>query len=555
MQVRVPKRRLCIWLLLLVGGLLGAIGLNVDPTARAQDAVAQQPADIKKPAITLSERLKIPSDLPGADAAPIPKAVASPNKDEREKAVDRLYRPLPPPGMLPQAAPGLEGRPLSLRDLQQLGFNNSPLIRQAAADVEAARGAAIQAGAYPNPNVGYESDQVKPGVDSGQQGWFIEQLIKTAGKLRFAQAAAVMDLRNAELALRRAQSDLAAQIGAGYFAVLVAQANVRVNAALSRLAEQAYSIQVDQLKGGQAAAYEPMQLRVLALQARTNLVQAHNRSISAWKQLAASLGLPGLPPTELEGRADMPIPRVAYETALARVLSAHTDVQTAENAQLRARYSLRLAQVTPIPDVDARGVFQHDNAAPGHDQYGLQIGIALPIWDRNRGGILQAEGVLARAQEEAHRVRDDLSTRLADAFERYENNRIILDYYHTQILPDQVRAYMGVYERHGVEPDKVSFGDVVNAQQTLATTINAYIAALAAQWQAVTDLAALLQTDDVFSLGAGECMAPIPDLEHLPPLPCSHPCSPLPEAALHTVDGNWPPAVAPEQRLPMPRPR
>ena len=34
---------------------------------------------------------------------------------------------------------------------------------------------------------------------------------------------------------------------------------------------------------------------------------------------------------------------------LARVLQNHTDVLTAQNAMLKARYNLRLAKVTPVP--------------------------------------------------------------------------------------------------------------------------------------------------------------------------------------------------------------
>jgi cobalt-zinc-cadmium efflux system outer membrane protein len=560
--MRNHTRRLFLWSILLAASAWSTLHGPCDRSTcvRAQEAVdadkpiAEQKEELKPPPRGLAERLKMPGDLPGADAKPIPKEVSSRDKAEREAAVDRLYPKLPPLVLPPQPLAGPTGQPLSLNELQQMALDHSPLIRQAQADVESARGTAIQAGLWPNPTVGYQSAQVKPDVNSGQQGWFIEQIIKTAHKPGLARAAALMDLRNAEVALRKAQVDLLSQVRGGYFAVLVAQASVRVNAALARFTEEVHRIQVEQLKGGEAAAYEPMQLRVLALQARTNLVQAHNRSIAAWKQLVATLGVPGLPPTELAGKVEMPIPQYAYDSALARVLTGHTDVITAENTQLKARYSLRLAKATPIPDIDAQGVFQFDNA-DSHHQYGLQFGIALPILDRNQGNIMAAEGALQRALEESHRVRDDLTSRVADAFERYENNRIILDYYRTNILPDQVRAYRGVYERHGVEPDKVGFGDVVNAQQTLATTITAYLGALDAQWKAVVDLAALLQVDDLFESAQMDCVAPIPDLEHLPPLPCCHPCSPLSGAAVNSADGQWPPAVVPaDKSLPMPKP-
>src|SRR5205807_1270644 len=105
-------------------------------------------------------------------------------------------------------------------------------------DVEAARGAALQAGAYPNPNFGYQWDTAGTGATAGYQGAFVEQTIKTGGKLKLAQAAALMDLLNAQLALRRAQTDLTAQVRAGYFAVLVAQETIQVTGALARLTDE-----------------------------------------------------------------------------------------------------------------------------------------------------------------------------------------------------------------------------------------------------------------------------------------------------------------------------
>jgi cobalt-zinc-cadmium efflux system outer membrane protein len=476
----------------------------------------------------LSERLKIPPELPGAEAPPLKLPPATAPRAEKEAAINRLFPTQPPLGPDPQPVPGPDGRPLTLADLQQLALNNSPVIRQAAADVEAARGALRQAGLYPNPNIGYEGDTAGTGGTAGYQGGYVEQQIKTAGKLRLAQAVAAMDLRNAEVALRRARADLMTQVRAGYFAVLVARENVRVTRALAGFTDEVYRIQVEQVRGDQAAAYEPLQLRVLAGQARAALVQARNRFTTAWKQLAATLGLPNMPLTELAGRVDMPLPRFDYDQALAQVVNQHTDVLSARNTQERARYSLRLAQVTPIPDVDVRVMVQKDFTTPPFlVAHSVQVGIPVPVWNRNQGNILQAEGVLLRALEETERVHNDLTARLAEAFERYQNSQQLLEFYRTQILPDQVRAYRGVYDRHQQEPEVVRFGDVVVAQQTLANTVTTYIAALGAAWTAVVDVANLLQTTDLFQAGAEHPVAPVPDLPTFGGQPPACPASKL----------------------------
>ena len=149
-------------------------------------------------------------------------------------------------------------------------MTRNPLIRQAASDVEAARGNMIQAGAYPNPHVGYQCDDVNTGLTAGYQGGGIGQTIVTGGKLRLAKASAGVDLRNAELALTRARYDLATQVRSNYLGVLVARERIKVNDALAQFADRVYRLQAKRVAAGQAAAYEPLQLRVLAVQAQRN---------------------------------------------------------------------------------------------------------------------------------------------------------------------------------------------------------------------------------------------------------------------------------------------
>jgi cobalt-zinc-cadmium efflux system outer membrane protein len=493
----------------------------------AFQAKAQTPATTPQPPSKLEERVRLPEELPGARAKlPVPGPELP---DEQKRAARKaLFPPLPMVEPAPQPQPGPFGHPLTLQELQQLAMANSPLLRQAAADVESAKGAVKQAGAYPNPNLGYESDNVGTGGTAGYQGVFFEQIIKTAGKLKVAQASAIMNLLNSQLALRRAQTDLMAQVRAGYFAVLVANQTFRWNLALAKFTEGIYRIFVDNAVLGLYTPYEPLALRALAIQAQGTVIQARERYLSAWRQLAATLGLPGLPLTELAGTAEMQVPRFEWNEALARVLSAHTDILTARNTQQRARYDLRTARITPIPDVDVRVVVQKDFTTPPFNvAHNVQVGVPIPIWDQNRGNILQAQGGLLRATEEEHRVRDDLTTRLADAFERYEFNRRQAEFYHERVLPDLALVYTRSLLRYQTEPQAVSITDVVTNQQLYVTAVASYAAALASRWQAVTDVANLLQMDDLFLGMKSPPVSPPCDLEHLPGLPCSHPCDPL----------------------------
>jgi cobalt-zinc-cadmium efflux system outer membrane protein len=495
---------------------------TIPPPIEIPGKISPTPAPRK-----LEQRLKLPEELPGAKARfPVP----GPELPEEKKRQLRraLFPPLPKLEPLPERLPGPFGHPLTLQELQQLALANSPLLRQAAADVESAQGAVKQAGAYPNPSFGYQSDEVGTNNTAGFQGLFFEQLIKTAGKLKVAQGAAIMNLLNAQLALRKAQTDLMTQVRGHYFALVVARQTMLWDIALAGFAEEIYRIFAENAVLGISTPYEPLSIRALAVQAQGTLVQSRERYLSAWKQLAATLGLPGLPLTEVAGNADMQVPRFAWEAALARMLNTHTDVLTARNSQQRARYELRMAQITPVPDVQVRVAVEKDFSMP---PFGItdsvQVGVPIPIWDQNQGNIRQAQAALLRATEEEHRVRDELTTRLADAFERYEFNRRQAEYYRRQVLPDLALVYSRSLMRFQTEPQVVALVDVVTNQQLYVTALATYAATLATEWQAVTAIAGLLQIDDIFQGMEAPPDVPPQDMEHLPGLPCSHPCNPL----------------------------
>src|SRR5262245_43412706 len=68
---------------------------------------------------------------------------------------------------------------ITLEELEQLALQNNPTTAAAAAAIDAARERTRQAGAWPNPVIGYTGEEIKTGdVDRrGQHGFFVEQTI------------------------------------------------------------------------------------------------------------------------------------------------------------------------------------------------------------------------------------------------------------------------------------------------------------------------------------------------------------------------------------------
>jgi len=444
----------------------------------------------------------LPSNLPGANAPPVPPLKFDKNttQEQREAAIKKAFPEIVPVG----AAEVLPGTPMGLADFQQLASQFSPALRKAEADAQAAHGAMVQAGLHPNPMVGYEVDAWQPylqvpgvgGAGNGQQGGYISQLIKTAGKLKYAQRVAGFDYINALVAVRKARVDVTADVRQAYFAALTAQKGVEVNKALADLTDELYRSKLKQLAAGQAADYEPLQLYSQSVLARNAVVQSETNLRASWKRLAAAIGQPDLAMVPLTGQADAEPPRFDAEEAKAMILESHTDLLTVRNVIEQSKANLHLQRVTPIPDVQTFQYHQYDNLAQQY-QLGVQIGIQVPIFDRNQGNIRQAQGRIAGAAENLRMTENNLISKLATAFGQYESNRIVAQNYREKVIPTMAKAYRSMTQRHQVEPDKVTFDDLVLAQQNYGTAMQAYLAALSAQWQAVVDLANLTQQDEL----------------------------------------------------------
>src|SRR5215813_4689021 len=93
------------------------------------------------------------------------------------------------------------GSPLfTLDQAQKLAAESNPTLRQAEAEIRAAKARQQQAGLYPNPTVGYAGDEIRGGsVGGGKQGFFLQQTIVTGGKLALARDILAQETKLAEV--------------------------------------------------------------------------------------------------------------------------------------------------------------------------------------------------------------------------------------------------------------------------------------------------------------------------------------------------------------------
>ncbi len=371
---------------------------------------------------------------------------------------------------------------ITLEELEQMALQNNPTLAQAAAEVRAAEGRKKQSGLYPNPTVGYIGEEVRGGsFRGGEQGFFVQQDIVLGGKLRLSRQIFEQEKKQAQTEAEEQRLRVLSNVRISYIEVLAAQQTLELRRNLSRLAQDAVRTSQQLLNVGQADAPDVLESEVEAQQAELAVTMAQQNQQRVWKQLAAAVGRPELPLVRLEGKLEE-MPQVNPEDILTSLLTESPTVKIAELGVKRAEAALARARREPIPDLQLRGGLQQNRELSEFSgrPVGLvgfaDVGIRVPIFNRNQGNIEATKADLERAQREVDRVKLVLRERAAGFVQSYETSRDAVQRYKNQMIPRARKAYEMYLKKY--QNMAAAYPQVLIAQRTLMQVEVAYVAAL-----------------------------------------------------------------------------
>jgi len=165
----------------------------------------------------------------------------------------------------------------------------------------------------------------------------------------------------------------------------------------------------------------------------------------------------------------------------------------------RGRAMLARARREPIPDLQVRAGLQRNGELlePVRRAVGLQgfaeVGVQIPIFNRNQGNVQAARSNIERAGQERKRVELVLRERSAAVLQMYRNSQIMVERYRNQLLPRAQKAYELIVQKYGLMT--ASYPQVLTAQRTLFQLQTDYISALEGLWMNAITLRGLLLTD------------------------------------------------------------
>lgn len=368
---------------------------------------------------------------------------ASPSPGQPPADIQRPRRQVIPAGPI-----------MRLEELEAMAVQRNPTLAQAEAAIRVAEGRRRQAGLFPNPIAGYFLEEFafrSPG-ETAEQGGFIEQTIPLGGKLSKAQRVFARERDQAVLLAEAQRLRVTNSIRVLYYETLGAQRLVELRDDLSQLAREAVDITKELYNVGQADRPDQMEIEIESERAEIDFLRAQNDWMRSWQTLAAMVGNPSLSPARLAGSPEEDLAALNETQLLETLITQSPDIRVAQAGVERARAVLARARAERIPDLFLRGGlgYNYERFEPvvpsiSGQRKGLEmrleVGVNVPIFNRNQGGIAAAEAELAIAERDLDRLQLVLRSRFASSFREYRNAQQMVERYRTRVVPRAREAY------------------------------------------------------------------------------------------------------------------
>lgn len=301
---------------------------------------------------------------------------------------------------------------LTVNDADKLFLQNNLQLIAAKLNVSIQQAAEVQAKLYPNPNVTVEVNAVDPQNNkyfnvgaAGEKMLGIEQLILTGSKRKYQVAIVKKNTAYAQLLMEDVMRDLRQQLHTSLYSVHFDELTlIKYNNQLALLDTiiSSYQVQVDK---GNISVKELVRLKSVYLalnNERTELLQnieqeqadlrillqtesyvKPNISTADWDRYQKIVAVAELEQTAINNRPDAKMAEVSIGIA-----------------DLNLKYQKSLA----VPDLTLGSGYDQRGGA-FNNQVDVSLGMQLPFWNRNQGGIKSA-----KYQQQTAKVQQEIST-------------------------------------------------------------------------------------------------------------------------------------------------
>ena len=311
---------------------------------------------------------------------------------------------------------------LSIEDAIGIAVGNHPQLRARQAVIDRERGVLFQKSRKPNPIIGYSASEIGNDGQAGQQGVFLSQNFRRGGKIPLDMEIQRWEVSKVRAATELTHLQIEQAIGQQY--VLTAAESRRLELlkrfeSVVKSAEENTRVMYEIKDVSRSTLLQvELQRKRLAVQ-----VQQQQRIVDGmlWK-LGTMLGVEAAPDAVDANVLDQPAEPIDIETIWADICGRNPSLQMARAEHQRTLWVVQRANVEPIPDLQTQWTVQHD-ASTDTPVVGVQVGVEVPVHDKNRGARSAARADTRRTHNQILAIERQLRGKMADALRYYNAAR------------------------------------------------------------------------------------------------------------------------------------
>ena len=381
-----------------------------------------------------------------------------------------------------EQVPSPQSIKLSLNDALALFLQQNLDVLIAKYGIEHSKGQEITARLFPNPvaSIGTLSSYTQGRTLStgGQLFFQAQQLFELAGKRGYRIESAAFGTQSSEAAFEDAIRQLGFTVKDSYYRVQLAQRRLALAEENRDRFSRILDINTIRFKKGYIAEVDLIRIRLQMVDFQSQVIQALQEAESARGDLRQLLRLS--PRITMELTTDLEFRRIDPEIGKLRVaaMDVRPDVRSKRFTYSQREADLRLAKAYRVPDVTvgAGYAIQGSLGPDNPQQWALNFGLPLPLFNRNQGGIRQAEVAVQTAEADLNKALNLVENEVEVAYRNLMQSRRLVEAYVGGVL-DDARATFTIVER-AYERGGATILDLLDAARTSRTIQQNYIEAL-----------------------------------------------------------------------------
>jgi cobalt-zinc-cadmium efflux system outer membrane protein len=384
-----------------------------------------------------------------------------------------------PAGKEAEAPPAIR---LSLDDAVALFLKQNLDVIIARYGIDYNKGQQITASLFPNPvaTIGTLSSftQGRTASNSGALIGQIQQLFELAGKRGYRIESAGFGTQSAEAAFEDAIRQLGLAVKDTYYRVQLAQRRLTLAEENRDRFARILDINTIRFKKGYIAEVDLIRIRLQMVDFQSQVIQSLQEGESARGDLRQLLRLS--PRTTVELTTDMDFRRIDPDINKLRTsaLDVRPDLRAKRFTVSQREADLRLAKAYRIPDVTVGAGYgiQGPQGPDNPQQWALNLGLPLPLFNRNQGGIRQAEVAVQTAEADLNKTLNQVENEVEVAYRNLIQSRRLVEAFVGGVL-DDARSTFTIVER-AYERGGATILELLDAARTSRTIQQNYIEAL-----------------------------------------------------------------------------